>query len=212
MSQELPTGGFSQAATFGISQSSLLGDKTYGLNLMVYDNLQQFMLNANYSKVGINKEGRINTVYSASLGIMKSYTTYIAMMNHSKVFMGKKGSIAGVAFGTTLTTIEVDVREGNLYFNQQLLGTSLTAFYTKPFNFDRFTVSPMLAASAPFMQFDMYQHDTYWNTDVMFIGGVNFTYTLTKRFGINVGANFIESTASEFPTMKTFTIGGRLSF
>ena len=98
------------------------------------------------------------------------------------------------------------------YFDQQLLGTSLTAFYTKPFNFDRFSVSPMIAASSPFMQFDMYQHETYWNKDVMFIGGANFTYTLTKRFGINIGVNLIESTAEEFPTMKTFTIGGRLSF
>ena len=212
MSQELPTGGFSQAATFGISQSSLMGDKTYGVNLMVYDNLQQFMLNANYSKVGINKEGRVSSVYSASLGIMKSFTTYVAMMNHSKVFMGKKGSVAGIAFGTTLTSVEVDVREGNLFFDQQLLGTSLTAFYTKPFNFDRLTISPMLAASAPFMSFDMFKHDTYWSTDVMFIGGANFTYTLTKQFGLNVGVNIIESSAQDFPTMKTFTIGGRLSF
>ena len=189
-----------------------MGDKTYGLNLMVYDNLKQFMLNANYSKVNINKEGRVNGVYSASLGIMKSFTTYVAMMNHSKVFMGKKGSVAGIAFGTTLTSLEVDVRDGNLYFDQQLVSTSLTAFYTKPFNFDRLSISPMLAASSPFFSFDMYQHDTFWNKDVMIIGGANFTYALTKRFGINIGANFIESTAEDFPTMKTFTIGGRLSF
>ena len=46
----------------------------------------------------------------------------------------------------------------------------------------------------------------------MVIAGASFTYKLTQRFGLNLGANIIESTAENFPTMKTFTIGGRLSF
>jgi hypothetical protein len=70
----------------------------------------------------------------------------------------------------------------------------------------------MIAVSSPFMMFDMFKHKTMWNKDVMIIAGSNFSYKLTQRFGINVGANIIESTAPNFPTMKTFTIGGRLSF
>ena len=70
----------------------------------------------------------------------------------------------------------------------------------------------MIAVSSPFMMFDMYGHDVIWNSDLMFIGGSNFTYKLTQRFGLNVGVNFIEATIKDFPTMKTFTIGGRLSF
>ena len=213
MSQQLPTGEFQQAVTFGISQSSLMGDKTYGLNAMVYDNLQQYMLTANYSKVNINKEGRVSSVYSASVGMMKMFTTYVAMMNHSVTFLGKKGSVAGIAFGTSLTTNEVDVLDGALYFDNQLLGLSLTGFYTKSFQLtDKIGVSPMVAVSSPFMMFDMFKHKTMWNKDVMIIAGSNFSYKLTQRFGINVGANIIESTAPNFPTMKTFTIGGRLSF
>ena len=213
MSQQLPTGEFQQAVTFGISQSSLMGDKTYGLNAMVFDNLQQFMLNANYSKVHINKEGRVSRVYSASVGAMKMFTTYMVMMNHSMTFLGKKGSVAGIALGTSLTTNEVDVLDGLLYFDNQFLGVSLTGFYTKSFQLtDKIGVSPMLAASSPFMMFDMFKHNTMWNSDLMIIAGSNFSYKLTQRFGINVGVNIIESTAPEFPTMKTFTIGGRLSF
>ena len=209
----MPTGEFTQAAMFGISRSSLLGDKTYGANVMIYDNMNQFMLNLNYSKVNINKEGRVNRVYSGSIGGMKMFTTYMAMMNHSMVFMGKKGSVAGVAFGTTITTNEVDVIDGNIYFDNQFLGVSLTGFYTKPIQWSpKLTISPMLAVSSPFMMFDMYQHNTMWNSDVMIIAGSNFTYKLTQRFGLNIGVNIIESSASDFPTMKTFTIGGRLSF
>ena len=213
MSQQLPTGEFQQAVTFGISQSSLMGDKTYGLNAMVYDNLQQYMLTANYSKVHINKEGRVSRVYSASIGGMKMFTTYMAMMNHSMTFLGKKGSVAGIALGTSVTSNNVDVINGNIYFDNTFLGVSLTGFYTKSFQLtDKIGVSPMLAVSSPFMMFDMYKHTTMYNKDVMIIAGSGFTYKLTQRFGINVGANIIESTAADFPTMKTFTIGGRLSF
>ena len=213
MSQQLPTGEFQQAVTFGVSQSSLMGDKTYGLNAMVYDNLNQFMLNANYSKVHINKEGRVSRVYSASVGAMKMFTTYMAMMNHSWTFLGKKGSVAGIALGTSLTTNNVDAIDGLLYFDNQFLGVSLTGFYTKSFQLtDKIGISPMLAVSSPFMMFDMYKHNTMWNSDLMMIVGSGFSYKLTQRFGINVGVNIIESTAAEFPTMKTFTIGGRLSF
>ena len=58
----------------------------------------------------------------------------------------------------------------------------------------------------------MFKHTTVWNKDLMIIAGSNFSYRLTQRFGLNVGVNIIESTAINFPTMKTFTIGGRLSF
>ena len=213
MAQQMPTGEYQQAVTLGISQSSLMGTETYGLNLMVYDNLQQFMLNANYSKVNINKEGRVNRVYSASLGAMKMFTTYMGMMNHSWTFLGEKGSVAGVAFGTSVTLLDINSINGQLYLDTSLLGLSLTGFYTKPIQYSpKLTISPMVAVSSPFLQYEMYQRETFWNKDVMVIAGTSFTYKLTQRFGLNFGANIIESTAENFPTMKTFTIGGRLSF
>jgi hypothetical protein len=128
------------------------------------------------------------------------------------VWLGKKGSVGGLALGTSLTAVEVDVRKGVIYNDTQILGTSLTGFFTKPFNFDRLTISPMVAVSNPFMSHDMFYNTTTWNTDVMIIGGTSFTYNLTQRFGINFGVNVIEATIKDFPTLKTFTIGGRLSF
>ena len=212
LNQQGPDGTYTQSAMFGISQSSLLGTETYGLNAMVYSNLQQFMLTANYSKVHINKEGRVNRVYSGSVGMMKMFTTYMVMMNHSMVWMGKKGTVAGLALGTNITSVELDVRKGLIYYDNQILGTSLTGFVTKPLNFSRLTISPMLAISSPFYNFDLYKHTHTFNPDIMIIGGANFTYKLTQRFGINIGINLIEATTPEFPTLKTFTIGGRLSF
>ena len=205
-------GTYNQAFTVGISQSSLMGTSTYGATFMVWDNLQQFMLNLNYSKVHINKKGRINRVYSASLGGVKMFTTYMGMTGHSMVFLGKKGSVTGISLGANIVAINSQKLEGSVYVDQLLLGSSLTSFYTKPFNFDRLIVTPMLAVSNPFMSFDMYEHTTTWNKNVMIIAGSNFDYKLTKRFNINFGINSVASTIPNFPIITNFTIGSRFSF
>ena len=215
LSQQDPTGKYTQAAMFGVSQSSLMGDKTYGLNAMVYSNLQQFMLTANYSKVHINKKGRISRVYSASIGGMKMFTTYMGTMNHSVVFLGKKGSVSGLALGTSITSVELDVRGGLVYYDEVILGSSLTGFFTKPVKInDKLSLSPMLAISSPFASVGLFRgkNKILFNKDIMFIGGSSFTYKLTQRFGLNLGINLIEATIKNFPLLKTFTIGSRLNF
>jgi hypothetical protein len=205
-------GTYSYATTIGVSRSSLIGDKTYGLNAMVYTNLQQFMLTANFSKIHINKEGRVSRVYSASAGAAKMFTTLMANMNHSVVFLGKKGSASGVALGTSITSLELNVVKGLIYYDENILSQSITGFYTKPIPVNKLTISPMLAVSAPFASLEMYSNRTTWSTDVMVIGGSSFTYSLTKRFGINLGANAIYSTLPNFPIIMSYTIGSRFSF
>lgn len=214
LTQQSPLGGYDVAATFGVSQSSLMGDKTYGLTAMAYSNGQQFMLTANFSKVHINKEGRINYVYSSSLGGAKMFTTYMGVMNHSVVFLGKKGSAAGLAFGTNLTSLELDVRGGLVYYDQTILGVSLTGFYTKPFTVSpKFILTPMVAISSPFASWSMqYGDDIVINKDLLFIGGPSVSYKLTQRFGLNVGATAITATIKDFPVMLSYMIGGRFSF
>ena len=213
LSQQGVDGKYSYATMFGISQTTLLGTETFGANLMIYDNLEQFMLNFNYSKVHINDEGRVNRVYSAAVGGMKMFTSYMANMNHSLVFLGKKGLVGGFALGTTITSVELDVREGLIYYDDLVLAGSLTGFATKSFKYnDRLTISPMLAVSSPFITQSLTNYDTTWNTDVMVIGGTNFNYMFTQRFGLTLGTTVIDATIKDFPTMVNFMIGGRLSF
>ena len=205
-------GTYSYASTFGVSRSSLMGDKTYGVNTMVWSNLQQFMLTANYSQVHINKEGRVSRVYSASIGGAKMFTTVMGMMNHSMVFLGKKGSAAGFEFGSSLTSIEFNVREKLIFFDEILAGASLTGFYTKPIPYNRFTFAPMLAVSSAFLTYEMTNQNTIWNKDLMLIGGLSTTFNITKRFGANLGVNAVGSTNPTFPIIMSYTIGSRFSF
>lgn len=214
LTQQSPLGGYDVAASFGLSQSSLLGDKTYGVTAMAYSNGQQFMLTTNFSKVHINKEGRVNYVYSASLGGAKMFTTYMGMVNNSVVFLGKKGSAAGFAFGTSITSIELDVRGGLVYYDQNILGASLTGFYTKPIQYSpKLTITPMIAISAPFASWSLILGDKItFNKDLMFIGGPSVSYKLTQRFGLNIGATAVTATIKDFPVLMSYMIGGGFSF
>lgn len=243
LTQQSPLGGYDLAASFGVTQSSLMGDRTYGLNAMVFANGQQFMLNANYSKVHIKTysnselihgdhkhygkgkgvsvkdsltthQPRVNRVYSGSIGAMKMFTTYVGMMNHSMVYLGKKGSAAGFAFSTTITSIELDIRKGLVFYDDMILGASLTGFYTKPIQYSpRLNITPMVAVSSPFISQSIYDlKNTKLNTDLMFIGGSSFTYKLTQRFGFNFGVTAVTATIKDFPVLMSYMIGGRMSF
>ena len=70
----------------------------------------------------------------------------------------------------------------------------------------------MLAVSSPFFSMSMSNYDTIWNKDVMIIGGMNFNYMFTKRFGLTLGTTVIEATIPGFPTLTNFMLGGRFSF
>lgn len=206
-------GSFNQTMTIGISRSSLLGTETYAINGMVWDNLQQFMLNGSYSKVHINKEGRVNRVYSASLGGARMFTTTMGNMGHSLTYLGKKGSVKGLALSSSLISVEFDYFKGKISQDAVLFAPALTGFYTKSFIYSpRLTVSPMLAVSSPFMLHDWFNQTTTWNDDLMAIVGSSFNVSLTQRFKLNIGVNTIHNTNPNIRMTWNFTIGSRFSF
>jgi hypothetical protein len=205
-------GTFNQTMTIGASRSSLLGTETYAVNGMIWDNLKQFMLNASYSKVHINKEGRVDRVFSASIGGARMFTTTMGNNSLSWTFLGKKGAVKGVALTNSLISLEFNVVQGQIDQDAVLWSPAVTGFYTKSFNFDRFNVSPMLAVSSPFLTYDIFDRTEIWNKEIMLIVGSNFDYQLTKQFKVNLGINTIHNTNPDVPLTWNFTIGSRFSF
>jgi hypothetical protein len=105
------------------------------LNAMVWDNLQQFMLHGSYSKVHVNKEGRVNRVYSASLGGARMFTTTMANIGQSLTYLGKKGSVKGLALSSSMISVEFNyVVKGLISLRCCfIMHNQLTGFYTKSF-------------------------------------------------------------------------------
>ena len=212
LSQQDLFGNYNFAMNLGVSRSSLMGDKTYSLNAQIFQNLKQFSLAVGYSKVFL-VEGKPKWVWSSNLNGSRIFANTMTALSQSIVHLGSKGSVTGLSLSGTSLWMGNILENKKFTYTDQVIGASITSFYTKPFNFDRLSVSPMLAASYGLVSNSITGRTIMpKNKDVMFIVGSNFNYALTKRFNVNFGSNVIKSTAKEFPYLVNFTIGSRFSF
>ena len=204
-------GSYSAAMTFGVSRSSMRGDKNYGVTSMVWSNLKQYMLMGSFSKTFFIK-GKPKLVYSAGLMGGKMFTTLMGGVNNSLVYLSSKGSVYGLSLGATTIHLNYQIKKANILVDQSLLSGTATGFWTKSYNFDRYSLSPMLAVSSPFITRDIYDRTTTYNKDLTFITGVSGNYNLTQRFVLNLGVNATHNTNKQIRSLLNFTIGSRFSF
>jgi len=237
LTQSAIDGTISNAASFGLSQSSLTGTTTYSANLMVWDNLNQFSLGTSKSDVYFNYDneqklylrnpdtgkrdlyygsyytrGSIMMIQSVSANFMYIYGTKVASFGLSNVYLGQKenfwkGFVGGFALSGTFINIDDTV----------MVMPSGVLFGTKPFPTKRVTISPMLAlAFNPVSySFDIKKPgdgEFAFNEHVTYIVGSNFDVNLTQRFKFNIGGNVIGTTLPGIPLTWSATIGSKFQF
>ena len=237
LTQSAIDGTISNAASFGLSQSSLTGTTTYSANLMVWDNLNQFSLGASKSDVYFNYDneqklylrnpetgnrdlyygsyytrGSIMMIQSVSANFMYIYGTKVASFGLSNVYLGQKenfwkGFVGGFALSGTFINIDDTV----------MVMPSGVLFGTKPFPTKRVVISPMLAlAFNPVSySFDIKKPgdgEFAFNEHVTYIVGSNFDVNLTQRFKFNIGGNVIGTTLPGIPLTWSATIGSKFQF
>lgn len=198
----------------GLSQASLSGIYSYSANLMVWDNLQQY--NINLSRATSNKEpvttlytprgpktsgGELRSVSSSSVNMMYSFGMFNVSYGKSKVYMMNKGLVAGWASSAMAMKVEKDYT-----FLPTVIG-----FATKPYLFDRFTISPMLAVAFNPIMYTTIDSKLSSNINAIFVAGYSGSFNLTKNFYMNLGFNIVESTAN-LPLTWAATIGSRFQF
>lgn len=204
-----------------VSQSSLTGTDSYSLTSIIGSSLKEFTLMGSKSHIFFNYDrevpviiggeqwghyydrGSIMMVQSVSAGIAYNFGTKTITAGISNVYLGQKeNKFKGFAGGYAITLIQVFAKD--LFMTMP----SLVAFGTKPFAFDRVTVSPMLAfASVPVM----ISKEVMFNPDVIYVVGSNFDFNLTKTFYANIGGNVSGSTAMT-PLTYSITIGSKFKF
>ena len=197
----------------GMSQASLNGITSYSANAMIWDNLKQF--NVNVGKSQINKKetvilyggkrpkvtgGELKSVNTTSLNGMYSFGTFNISLGKSTVYMLPKQLIAGWAASLMFMSAE----------ENSLIPTGV-GFVTKPYLYNRFVISPMLAFAVNPVIYNMNNKTSFFNTNIMFVSGLSGTFNLTKNFMANLGFNIVESTAN-LPMTWAITIGSRFQF
>lgn len=202
-------GSVNAVMSFGLSQSSLNGYESYSANLMAWDNLKQF--NVNLGKSYIQKEptitlynvdgrptvsgGSIEVIQTSSAGFMYMFGNITLSYGKSFVWPLKKSLIAGTALSL-------------MYTNKTFVPITV-GFATKPYMFDRITVSPMLAIAATPVIYTNKQ--LIVNKSAMVVVGSSNDFNLTKNFRVNLGWNIVKSTTN-LPMTWSINIGSRFQF
>ena len=204
-----------------VSQSSLTGTDSYSLSSIIGSTMKEFTLMGSKSHIFFNYDrevpvvigglewghyydrGSIMMVQSVSTGLSYNFGVNTITFGISNVYLGQKeNAFKGFAGGYAITFIQVLSKDVIMFM------PSLVAFGTKPFIFDRVTVSPMLAfASVPIMV----SCNVEFSPDVIYVVGSNFDFNLTKTFYANIGGNVSGSTAMT-PMTYSITIGSKFKF
>ena len=162
-------------ASLGMSQSSLMGNTSWGLSSMIWSTLNQFALSGRYTIMNFN-DGKLDNI--SNFGITGVYLggTTLGFVTAASIFPFGKWGTTGVNY--TFSVAGAD--EGMNLSNNILL------FYTVPVPISkRLTISPDIYLSGSSTGYLTAQQKFITSNDVGIMTGAAFDIALTKRFKFN---------------------------
>ena len=198
-------GSYAAVVSMGVSQSSMAGDKSYGLNGMVWSTLDQYVLSSNYTKMEFEK-GKLNSIhsYGASVAYLKGswmiLTTYTLIKPHPK--FGTYGlNVGGIGLISENIKGKLDIT----------ISTSMVGFWTKPYQVStKVTLSPQIFIMSTPISYQPSLGTTTVSRDLGFLIGSSFDYKLSKRFGLSLNYKANYSTLPGSPILHNFLVGSRM--
>jgi hypothetical protein len=195
---------FTPIINVGMSQSSMTGTSSWGLNSMIWLNFKQFALTGRYTKMHFSKNKKLKLIHNLNLTGVYSYGNLMSFLGYSMILNAGKYGITGFNVSGSITKSPEDV---NLY-----LSPAMTAFYTKPFKVGkRMILSPELyVISTPLMYSSVDKVSVSDRTFSAFIG-TSVDYQFSKRFKVNMNYKLNTSTNPDFPVLSFFLIGSKIN-
>jgi hypothetical protein len=188
----------------GMSQSSMTGTSSWGVNSMIWFNLNQFAITGRYTKIQYNKTRKIKLIHNLNLTGLYSYGNILGFAGYSTILNAGKFGITGVNVSGAITKTPEDE---NLF-----ISPSATAFYTKPFRVGKkLVLSPELyVISTPLIYSSVDKVTVSDRTFSSFIGtGVD--YQISRKFKVNINYKLNMSTNPDFPVLSFFLIGSKIN-
>jgi hypothetical protein len=203
---------YSAIASFGISQSSLAGNESWGANAMIWSTLDQFALGGGYTKMNF-QQGKLSQIHSYSFTAAYLDGTYMGLVGYTNIKPSEKYGTYGYNVGliTLLlkdTEVNVETRQIKRVFNLSL-ATSAVVFWTKPYIVNpKLTLSPQVFLMNSPISYNPKTGESTVNRQFSFLVGSSFDYKISKRFGLSL--NYRALGASGSPILSNFLIGSRL--
>jgi len=188
-------------ASLGMSQSSLMGNTSWGLSSMIWSTFNQFALSGRYTIMNFN-DGKLDNI--SNFGITGVYLagTTLGFVTAASIFPFGKWGTTGVNY--TFSVAGAD--EGLALSNNVLL------FYTVPVPINkRLTISPDIYLSGSNSGYLTAQQKFVTSNDIGIMGGANFDIALTKRFKFNFALKTSVNTNPIIPQTYMGMIGTKIN-
>jgi hypothetical protein len=188
-------------ASLGMSQSSLMGNSSWGISSMIWSTFNQFALSGRYTIMNFN-DGKLDNI--SNFGVTGVYLagTTLGFVTAASIFPFGKWGTTGVNY--TFSVAGAD--EGMNLSNNILL------FYTVPIPVSkRLTISPDIYLSGSATGYLTAQQKFVTSNDVGVMTGASFDIALTKRFKFNFALKTSLNTNPIVPQTYMGMIGTKIN-
>lgn len=188
-------------ASVGVSQSSLMGNSSWGISSMIWSTFDQFALSGRYTKMNFNA-GKLESI--TNYGITGVYLGGAVLGFGTLAYIYPLGR-----YGVTGANYTLSVAGADVGLN---VSNNILVFYTLPVKVSqRLTISPDLYISGSSTGYLTSQKLFVTSDDVGFLTGASFDIALTKRFKFNFGLKTSLNTNPLVPISFLAMVGTKIN-
>lgn len=188
-------------ASLGMSQSSLMGNTSWGISSMIWSTLNQFALSGRYTIMNFN-DGKLDNI--SNFGITGVYLagTTLGFVTAASIFPFGKWGTTGVNYTFSVAGADQGMN----------LSNNILLFYTVPVPVSkRLTISPDIYLSGSATGYLTAQQKFVTSNDVGIMTGAAFDVALTKRFKFNFALKTSLNTNPIVPQTYMGMIGTKIN-
>ena len=162
-------------ASVGMSQASLMGNSSWGINSMIWSTFDQFALGARYTLMNFN-QGKLESI--SNFGVTGVYLSGNVLGFATAAYI-----VPMSKYGTTGANYTLSLAGAGEELN---VSNNIMLFYTVPIKINRYvTISPDVYVSGSSTGYLTKQKVFVTSNDIGILTGASFDIALTKRFKFN---------------------------
>jgi hypothetical protein len=188
-------------ASVGMSQASLMGNSSWGINSMIWSTFDQFALGGRYTMMNFN-EGKLESI--SNFGVTGVYLSGNVLGFGTAAYILPMGK-----YGTTGANYTLSLAGAGEELN---VSNNIMLFYTVPIKINRYvSISPDLYVSGSSTGYLTKQKVFVTSNDIGVLTGASFDIALSKRFKFNFALKTGINTNPAIPQSYLGMIGTKIN-
>jgi hypothetical protein len=188
-------------ASVGMSQASLMGNSSWGINSMIWSTFDQFALGGRYTMMNFN-EGKLESI--SNFGVTGVYLSGNVLGFGMAAYIFPMGK-----YGTTGANYTLSLAGAGEELN---VSNNIMLFYTVPIKINRYvSISPDLYVSGSSTGYLTKQKVFVTSNDIGVLTGASFDISLSKRFKFNFALKTGVNTNPAIPQSYLGMIGTKIN-